>query len=229
MPNDRAAASLLKNIDLKKYPKLKQFLSLQSLSETDEEQPKVLSNKQALDLLEEAIGEVEEKNSLSVNTPARTSRQKELDSKNQSILAEKQVTPESLAKAEQQQQIEAADQDSAIEQKSAEKAKNNESAEIAEIGQELTEIKEFDKEKADQESIKKQQATINNLATQAQAPSSTVKPVVVLPITETQQKLAKKKNTHFSLRWLAEWADKIRKIFAGAVLYKEEVENSTDV
>lgn len=229
MPNDRAVSSLLKNTDLKKYPKLKQFLSLQSLSETDEKQAKVLSNKQALDLLEEAIGEVEEKNSLSVNAPMRASRQKELDSKNQSILAEKQVTPESLAKAEQQQQIEATDQDSAIEQKSAEKAKNNESAEIAEIGQELTEIKELDKEKEDQESIKKQQATINNLATQVQAPSSTVKPVVVLPITETQQKLAKKKNIHFSLRWLAEWADKIRKIFAGAVLYKEEVENSTDV
>jgi hypothetical protein len=229
MPNDRAATPLLKNIDLNKYPKLKQLLSLQSLSKTDKKEMEVLSSKQALDLLEEAIGEVENKNSLSANTPVRASRQKELDSKNQSILVEKQVASESLAKAEQQQKIEAAEQDSAIEQKSTEKAKNTESAEIAEIGQELTEIKELDKEKENQESIKKQQATINDLATQAQTPSSTVKPVVVLPITETQQQLAKKKNTHFSLRWLAEWADKIRKIFAGAVLYKEEVENSTDV
>jgi hypothetical protein len=226
MPNDRAKASLLQNIDLKKYPKLNQFLSLQSLSEN--KQTKVLSNKQALDLLEEAIGEVEGVNSSVTDTTIRASRQKELD-KSTMVLPENKTAVESPVATEEQKQTEVVEKDSVIEQKSAEKSKSAESAEIAELGQELAEIKELGKETEDQESIKEQQTAIDNLASQVQNPPSAIEPVVVLPITETQQKLAKKKNTHFSLRWLAEWADKIRKIFAGAVLYKEEVENSADV
>jgi hypothetical protein len=214
---------------LQKYPKLKQFLSLQTLSKIDKKQTKMLSNNQALDLLEEAIDEVEKKYFLSTETSVHASRQKELDNKNTRILVEGQFKTEASPVVDQQVEAKTLEQDSGVEKKISEAVKFIESAEIAEIGQELTEIKELDKEKEDQESIKEQQAKINSLSNQAQTPSSTVKPVVVLPITETQRQLAKKKNTHFSLRWLAEWADKIRKIFAGAVLYKEEVENSTDV
>ena len=106
--------------------------------------------------------------------------------------------------------------------------KSSESAEMAEIGQELVEIKEDDQEQAEK-LAKKEQATIDQLASQALAFPKQIKPVVVLPITERQKEEAKKKGIHFSLRWLAEWAEKIKKIFSGAVLYKEEVENSADV
>jgi hypothetical protein len=232
MPNDRASASLLQNIDLKKYPKLGQFLTVQSIS--NKQEPKLLSNHQALNLLEEAISEVENQRLIPTNSATRTSRQKELDQlENVAVESTADLTDsEKLSQKEQQpiinkeSQIE---QPSSEQQLSAEAIKSSESAEIAELGQELAEIKEIDKELDEQELAKKQQATIDNLANQAQLPVTQVKPVVVLPITEKQQQLAKKKGIHFSLRWLAEWADKIKKIFAGAVLYKEEVENSADV
>jgi len=50
--------------------------------------------------------------------------------------------------------------------------------------------------------------------------------VVVLPITAKSKEEAKFKSTKYSVRWLLEWCDKIKKMFLGAVVYKEEVENS---
>lgn len=234
MPNDRASTSLLQNIDLKKYPKLAQFLTAQSLS--DKKQSKLLSNYQALNLLEEAIGEVESQRLAPTESSSRSSRQKELDQA-ASVATLEPVTNLSDSENSFQEEVQSTtNQELVGEQKLpkeqgpvAEVIKSSESAELAELGQELAEIKEVDKEQEEQESIKKQQAAIDNLADQAQTASPQVKPVVVLPITERQQHLAKKKSIHFSLRWLAEWADKIRKIFSGAVLYKEEVENGTDV
>jgi len=228
MPNDRAQSSILQNIDPKKYPKLSQFLVVQSLSkdknQAKDTETKFLSNQQALELLEEAISEVEDQRSSPAASSLRASRQKELDQ--QAVLPVSELKIESknvdnyLEKSS----------DQAPEQKNQpESAKSSESAELAELGQELAEIKEVDKEQEDKEMAKKQQETINQLANRAQTPAQTVKPVVVLPITEQQQKTAKKKSVYFSLRWLAEWAEKIKKIFAGAVLYKEEVENSADV
>ena len=237
MPNDRAKTSILQNIDLKKYPKLGQFLTVQSLSQDKE--TKVLSNKQALDLLEEAIGEVEDQRSSPAAAPLRASRQKELDQQASAIASDPQTELnednqveklELVTEKEALSEIEkGTDQQDQEQEHQPESVKPSESAELAEIGQELAEIKEVDQEQEEQELAKKQQATIDQLANQVQNPSAPIKPVVVLPITEQQQKLAKNKNIHFSLRWLAEWADKIKKIFAGAVLYKEEVENSADV
>jgi len=234
MPNDRASASLLQNIDLKKYPKLNQFLTIQSVS--DKKQTKILSNQQALHLFEEAIGEVESKRSSSTDQTIHASRQKELDQSAGIVSAESTIDLSSSKNPNQEKSQAILEKNSQIEQKQvseqqppAKTVESNESAEIAEIGQELAEIREVDKEQEEQQSTKKQQATIDQLANQAKTPSTPIKPVVVLPITERQKQLAKKKGVHFSLRWLAEWAEKIKKIFSGAVLYKEEVENSADV
>jgi len=234
MPNDRASGSLLQNIDLKKYPKLSQFLTVQSLS--DKKQTKLMSNHQALNLLEEAISEVEDQASAPTSLPTRSLRQKEIDQSVSAVSAESAANSLNSEKIDQEGDQAIANKESSIELKQvneqqtlAENVKSSETAEIAEVGQELAEIKEVNKEQEEQESTKKQQAAIDNLVDQAQTPSAQVKPVVVLPITERQQELAKKKGVHFSLRWLAEWADKIKKIFSGAVLYKEEVENSADV
>lgn len=228
MPNDRATVPLLQNLDLKKYPSLAQFLTAQSLS--SDKSTNLISNQQALDLLENAINEVEQQRP---PTSSAQSRQKELI-RADTVAPEAQVD---LAGVENSQpEIQATPEETlSIEQGASEKApaaeliKSNESSEIAELGQELNEIKEIDRELEEKELAKKQQSAIDQLANQAQTAPSQVKPVVVLPITERQKTEAKKKGLHFSLRWLAEWADKIKKIFSGAVLYKEEVENSTDV
>ena len=234
MPNDRASGSLLQNIDLKKYPKLSQFLTVQSLS--DKKQTKLVSNQQALNLLEEAIGEVESQSTITTSLPTRSLRQKEIDQSASVVSAESTTNSLNSEKNDQEKGQAITNKESPTkleqvseQQASVENVKSSETAEIAEVGQELAEIKEVNKEQEEQESTKKRQATIDNLANQARTPSTQVKPVVVLPITERQKEEAKKKGIHFSLRWLAEWADKIKKIFSGAVLYKEEVENSADV
>ncbi len=229
MPNDRAAVPLLQNLDLKKYPSLAQFLTAQSLS--SDKSTNLISNQQALDLLEDAINEVEQQRQ---PTSSAQSRQKELIRPADTAAPETQVDLAELENSQPETQA-APEKTPSTEQQASEKApvaeliKSSEASEIRELGQELNEIKEVDREQENQELAKKQQSAIDQLAGQAQTAPSQVKPVVVLPITEKQKIEAKKKGLNFSLRWLAEWADKIRKIFSGAVLYKEEVENSTDV
>jgi hypothetical protein len=48
------------------------------------------------------------------------------------------------------------------------------------------------------------------------------KPVIVLPITEEEQKKGKNKSTKLSVRWLVEWSVKLMKKFSGKVIYREE-------
>ncbi len=47
-------------------------------------------------------------------------------------------------------------------------------------------------------------------------------PVVVLPITEEDEKKAKFKSPKYSIRWLVEWSHKIVKKFVGKVIYRVE-------
>lgn len=229
MPNDRATVPLLQNLDLKKYPNLAQFLTAQSLS--SDKSTNLISNRQALDLLEDAINEVEQQRPAASSTQ---SRQKELIRPADTAVPEAQLDLAELGNSQLETQV-APEKTPSTEQQASENApvaeliKSSEASEIRELGQELSEIKEVDREQEAKELAKKQQSAIDQLAGQAQTAPSQVKPVVVLPITEKQKIEAKKKGLNFSLRWLAEWADKIRKIFSGAVLYKEEVENSTDV
>lgn len=48
------------------------------------------------------------------------------------------------------------------------------------------------------------------------------KPVIILPITATEEKAGQKKPLHSSIRWLVEWSKKIMKMFTGEVIYKQE-------
>lgn len=47
-------------------------------------------------------------------------------------------------------------------------------------------------------------------------------PVVVLPITQEEQKEGKRKSTKMSIRWLVEWSIKLMKKFSGKIIYREE-------
>lgn len=47
------------------------------------------------------------------------------------------------------------------------------------------------------------------------------RPVIVLPITQAMEDEGEKKSPKFSIKWLVEWSQKIIKIFAGKVVYRE--------
>lgn len=51
-------------------------------------------------------------------------------------------------------------------------------------------------------------------------------PVVVLPITQEEEKEGAKKSPKFSIRWLVEWSRRLMKMFIGKIIYRP-VEGST--
>lgn len=51
-------------------------------------------------------------------------------------------------------------------------------------------------------------------------------PVIVLPLTEAESEEGLKKSPKFSLRWLAEFGQKIIRMFTGKVIYKQEERNA---
>lgn len=58
----------------------------------------------------------------------------------------------------------------------------------------------------------------------AEVPSNNYpsKPVIVLPITQAEEKEGEKQPPKNSFRWLVEWSHKIVKMFTGKVIYKQE-------
>ncbi len=56
---------------------------------------------------------------------------------------------------------------------------------------------------------------------QLQAPTLSMKPVIVLPLTPETEAVGAKKNSSWSLRWLVEWSHKLMKMFNGKVIYRE--------
>jgi hypothetical protein len=97
--------------------------------------------------------------------------------------------------------------------------------ELRELSQEIKEVSKESQEQREQALIKEKQQEINNLATEAVVPVAVSnQPVVVLPITTKSKEEARFKSTKYSVRRLLEWCQKIAKMFAGAVVYKEEVD-----
>jgi len=98
--------------------------------------------------------------------------------------------------------------------------------EISKLSQELQEVSKESQERQKQAEIAEKQREIDHLAQTIKTPVAVSdRPVVVLPITAKSKEEAKFKSTKYSVRWLLEWCDKIKKMFLGAVVYKEEVEN----
>lgn len=57
-----------------------------------------------------------------------------------------------------------------------------------------------------------------NVSTTTHHPSQ---PVIVLPITPAIEQEGKSKSTHWSIRWLVEWSQRIVKAFSGQVIYRQ--------
>ncbi len=114
----------------------------------------------------------------------------------------------------------------AASETAVEAAPSAESPELQELTAELREVSKETKEQREQAEIKEKQAALSELAKTATTPVSVSdKPVVVLPITAKSKEEVRFKSPKYSVVWLWEWCKKIAKIFDGAVVYKEEVEN----
>jgi hypothetical protein len=130
--------------------------------------------------------------------------------------------------APKEQLVEAtADSQEASGEASTEVIPTVESQEVQELTKELQEVSKETKEQREQAMIQEKQRAINDLAAASTTPVAiTDKPVVVLPITAKSREEAKFKSTKYSVKWLWEWSQKIIKMFAGAVVYKEEVDEA---
>ena len=237
MPSDRGSSSILQNTDWSKYQTLSKFIGSSgdstSPASTDD------SQLQALNVLEQVLDETE-----ALREPSVIDQVLPQAVENTFVEAEEAETASQVAQAVGSRQKETIKNPVAVETPVVEDSVSSESVsasetapqaeqasnpEIAELSQEIKEIGQETKEQREQAEIQKQQAEINNLATAAKQTPVAVDPVVVLPVTENTMQEGQRKGTKFSLRWLTEWAEKISKMFSGAVLYKEEAISETDI
>ena len=65
-----------------------------------------------------------------------------------------------------------------------------------------------------------QEVVIADSQTGQMSPRVLAQPVVILPLTEEQEKKGKSKNPKFSVRWLVEYSWKMMKVFSGKVMYR---------
>ena len=220
MPNDRNSSSILSNNKLANYATLAKHLSNSS---------QISKNKKSSDdKKDKEMESLEVLESLISQNMASESQQK-ADSSVQPVVGNR--TKEVVeSKAVPEKQVE-----NAVESKTEENVEQvAENPEIAELSKEIKEVSKESREQREAAEIKEKQQAINELAQEAaNNPPVAIQddnpPVVVLPITEEDKKEARTMTTKSSLKWLVEWAEKISKIFSGAVVYKEELDQSEDV
>lgn len=232
MANDQTLKRVLSSSSANKYPMIGRFLPPSAMSQavfqaTTAQAPvpavKIEADQAAqadLELLDQLVGQT----ILNRANP---------NSGNQGQSAQDQLTQVSSRAKEAQNNLSSID--AAEPTKIAETAPMAETAsseevaanpELAELSKELQEVSKETKEQRDQAEIKQKQQEISNLAATASAPVVVSdKPVVVLPITAKSKEEAKFKSTKYSVKWLVEWCEKIAKVFSGAVVYKEEIED----
>lgn len=171
-----------------------------------------------LDLLDGLVAETLAAKAATSQATAPTRAKEVLSTSNQDALRIMEQARETTAAA--------AEAGAGIENNS-ESLSTAESSEVQELTKELQEVSKETKEQREQALIQEKQRAINDLAAASATPVAiTDKPVVVLPITAKSREEAKFKSTKYSVKWLWEWSQKIIKMFAGAVVYKEEVDEA---
>lgn len=84
------------------------------------------------------------------------------------------------------------------------------------------EVEKFIEEIKQHEQQIPQEVVINAQQQTTPLPTNFVsKPVVVLPLTEQELAEAKKESLDSSRRWLAEWTEKVMKMFSGSFIFKD--------
>ena len=217
MPNDRNSSSILSNNKLANYSILAKHLSNSSKTKTQQKQQQKDSEMESLDVLESLLSQniANEAQIKAPPTQATGQRAKEILDNN---ISQTESQSEASIESSSEQTVE----------------KTIENPEVVELSKEIKEVSKEAREQKEAAEIKEKQEAINKLAQEvAENPPVAIQddnpPVVVLPITEEDKKEARFKTTKSSLKWLVEWAEKISKIFSGAVVYKEELDQSEDV
>lgn len=231
--NDQTLKRVLSSSDPSKYPTIGKFLPPSAASQAvfqaavapvSVPAAKLEADQAAqadLDLLDQLVGQTilnrtnptySNQDSSAINQSSQVSSRAKEAQNNLSVLEASQDQAQVIETA---QNVEVAPQ--------VEAAPNSE---LAELSKELQEVSKETKEQRDQAEIKQKQQEISNLAATATTPVAVSdKPVVVLPITAKSKEEAKFKSTKYSVKWLVEWCEKIAKVFSGAVVYKEEIED----
>lgn len=219
--NDQAFHRIFSSPNASKYPTIGKFLPIKTSQQIVSSDSKIAKavikendQNEDLDLLDQLVTQTLADQDDSLSTPVGgqvSSRAKE--TLNNQISADN----EPLASEEKSPET------SSETQEFSESLSNSEAAELS---KELEEVSKETKEQREQAEIKKKQDEINNLAASSTVPVAVSdRPVVVLPITTKSKEEAKFKSTKYSVRWLLEWCEKIAKVFSGAVVYKEEIED----
>jgi hypothetical protein len=247
VPNDRNSSSILSNNKLANYSTLAKYLNASSNLGVDPQKTK--SGKP--DLGKSAIPAASANSVDSNNDPEMESLEVLESLLSQNIATEAQAqtqdnsanavsgaanrAKEVVDNAAMEQVAEAAKQAESTEQTVEAAAEASpENPEAAELAGEIKEMGKESREQREAAEIKEKQAAINKLVQEAAnnppiAIAEDNPEVVVLPITEKEEKSVRFSSSKNSLTWLVEWAKKIRKLFAGAVVYKEELDQSEDV
>ncbi len=186
-----------------------------------------LSTTQKLDLLEQVLNQVDAKpaavatkDTSQANQFSQTTTQPQ-DSLSQAaaqavIQATDTLNPQISQPAGKEKLDQAGPDSTALEAGSAITLPEEEKS--PEISPEVEKfIKTVEEEKqGPEEVVVAEQAGVEPVATNYAA-----QPVVVIPITPEIEKKGARKSPKFSLRWLVEWSQKIMKMFAGKVVYRQ--------
>lgn len=230
--NDQTLQRVLSSSSVSKYPTIGRFLPAANKQKVVFNDPapvqaptapvqvvdENVSDDQDLDLLDQLVSKTIANRDDSFSNAEDQGQQVSSRAK-ETLLNQSQPVAELVSAEETPKQPEAS-----IEAGVAETAP---SPEMAELSKELQEVGKETKEQREQAMIAEKQQQISDLAASVTTPVAVSnKPVVVLPITEKSKEEAKFKSTKYSVKWLVEWCKKIAKVFSGAVIYKEEVEDT---
>lgn len=85
-----------------------------------------------------------------------------------------------------------------------------------------TEVESFLQRVEDHASKAPQEIVVTDVAQAQTQQYFPTKPVLVLPITQKDEKEGKKKSLTEGFRWLVEWSQKLANMFVGKIIYKQE-------
>jgi hypothetical protein len=168
-----------------------------------------ISAKDKLQLLEQALDEIESRK----NTPAnqRIDPPEPTEPHPDGSQTPPPAAPSFSGKESEPPALSAVEQGASIQVVEAEK-----SPELS------TEVEKYLQEvHKDQDLAPKEIAIADEIANLPSNNQFVSEPVIVLPITPEIQKKGRRKNPKFSVRWLVEWSQKIIKMFSGKVVYLE--------
>ena len=169
---------------------------------------KLISDTLKLQLLDQALAEVELNKNLSA-PPAQPELQSKIEESNPRLPSQ-EVSPISSSRKE----AEAPSRNMIEQGASIQVVETERSPELSpEVEKYLQEVHQ-EKDRAPKEIVIDDDMA--NLPSNNQFVSE---PVIVVPITPEIEKKGKRKSPKFSIRWLVEWSQKIIKMFSGKVVY----------